>query len=289
MKKYALLLGTLLLCIPLISLTDKGKWTSLLDKDMSAWETYLSYEHKDNYDGKIPKDTQGNPLKPVGYNTDPKKVFSVVTMENEPVLRISGEVYGCIFTRKPYQNYHLKMQVKWGDLKFTPRKNKLKDSGILYHSNGEAGAEYWRTWMLSQEFQVMEGHMGDFWTQANSMIDIRAFASEGTMNSVADASRPFRTFSRESDYFCMRSANHETPGNGWTELELICFENKSIHIVNGQVVMVLQNSRYKAEDGKEVPMTSGKIQLQSEAAEVFYRRINIKPLTELPKEYKELF
>jgi len=41
------------------------------------------------------------------------------------------------------------------------------------------------------------------------------------------------------------------------------------NIVNGHVVMILRNSRY-VEDGKIIPMTRGKIQLQSEAAEVFY-------------------
>jgi hypothetical protein len=36
-------------------------------------------------------------------------------------------------------------------------------------------------------------------------------------------------------------------------------------------------------------LTSGKIQLQSEAAEVFYRNIYIKPITAMPKAYEKLF
>lgn len=31
-----------------------------------------------------------------------------------------------------------------------------------------------RSWMLSQEFQIMEGHTGDFWSQATSAMDIKA-------------------------------------------------------------------------------------------------------------------
>ncbi|MCE7066647.1 DUF1080 domain-containing protein [Dyadobacter sp. CY326] len=289
MKRTFLLLTAMVGICALFSMRTADEWTPLLDKDLTQWENYLSYAHKPGYNGKIPTDKSGAPIAPIGYNKDNGKVFSVLNESGGPVLHVSGEVYGCLFTRKSYKNYHLKLQVKWGQNKFEPRKDKLRDSGILYHSNGEAGAEYWRSWMLSQEFQIMEGHMGDFWCQANSAIDIRSFQSEGVMNRVADHKQPFGTFKTGSDYYCMRSVNHESPAGEWTNLELICFEGKSLHIVNGNVVMVLNNSRYITPDGKEVPMISGKIQLQSEAAEVFYRDVLIKEITALPKAYESLF
>jgi hypothetical protein len=50
--------------------------------------------------------------------------------------------------------------------------------------------------------------------------------------------------------------------------------------------MALSGSVYK--DGKDLkPLTKGKIQLQSEAAEVFYKEIQIKNIKELPSEYKQ--
>jgi hypothetical protein len=269
--------------------TSQQEWTNLLDKNLSQWERYLSFRHKIGYNGKPPVDEAGNPVQPIGYNKDETQVFSVIEEKGEPVLRVSGEIYGCIFTKKEYENYHLKLQVKWGEKKFDPRKDKLKDSGILYHSNGEAGVEYWRTWMLSQEFQIMEGHMGDFWPQANSAIDIRSYQSEGTMNCAADEKQPFRAFGADSnEKFCMRKENAETPNNGWTTLELICFNGQSLHIVNGKVVMVLKNSRY-IRDGASFPMTKGKIQLQSESAEVFFKDIKIRELKAMPREYEKLF
>ncbi|UTA68848.1 DUF1080 domain-containing protein [Emticicia sp. 21SJ11W-3] len=289
MKHLYLLISLFLLVLGLSSLQKADEWTILLDKDLSRWENYLSYRHTNNYNGKIPKDSLGTDIKPIGYNNDKYGVFTVLNEPGGPVLKVSGEIYGCLFTRQEYENYHLKLQVKWGKRKYVPRLEKLKDSGILYHSTGEAGAEYFRSWMLSQEFQIMEGHMGDFWCQANSAIDIRAWQSEGIMNCVADARRPFRTFKSQGDYYCMRSADYESPAGEWTTLELICFEGKSLHIVNGHVVMVLQNSRYIQPDGKEVPMTKGKLQLQSEAAEVFYRDIRIKPIAAMPELYKKLF
>lgn len=288
--KNAVLLVVLLLSLTFLSFMHKpAEWAPLLDKDLSQWESYLSYRHKPGYNGKIPTDAAGNPIAPIGYNKDSTQVFSVLNEPGGPVLRVSGEIYGCLISRESYKNYHLKLQVKWGTKKYEPRQNMLRDAGILYHSVGDAGVEYWRTWMLSQEFQIMEGHMGDFWCQANSAIDIRSFPSEGVMSCVADEKQPFNTFKSGGNNYCMRSANYESAPTEWTTLELICFEGKSLHIVNGHVVMVLQNSRYIQPNGTEVPLTSGKIQLQSEAAEVFFRNIAIKTLTALPKQYEGLF
>ena len=52
--------------------------------------------------------------------------------------------------------------------------------------------------------------------------------------------------------------------------------------------MILQNSRY-VENGKKVPLQKGKIQLQSEATEVFYKDIKIKEIKALPKDYQAFF
>ena len=61
-----------------------------------------------------------------------------------------------------------------------------------------------------------------------------------------------------------------------------------MHIVNGKVVMALANARYQDGD-KSVPMTGGKLQIQSEAAEVFYRDIEIRPIPAMPEEYEQYF
>jgi hypothetical protein len=271
------------------STTKPDEWTNLLDKDLTQWDSYLSFRHKDNYNGKIPKDAAGNDMRPIGYNKDETGVFTIKEEQGKPVLRVSGEIYGCLISKKTYKNYHLKWQVKWGTEKYEPRKDKLRDTGILYHSIGEAGAEWWRTWMLSQEFQIMEGHTGDYWKQASSCIDVRAYQSEGVMNCVADEKAPFRTIGLGNDINCIRSANFENGAGQWDTLELICFEGKSLHIVNGHVVMVLQNSRYVQPDGKIVTLDSGKIQLQSEAAEAFFRDVQIRPIKALPAAYTRLF
>jgi hypothetical protein len=271
------------------SFADPDPWVALLDKDLSHWENYLSYRHRNGYNGKVPTDGSGRELAAIGYNKDTFDVFSVFEENGELVLRVSGEIYGCLYTREEFENYHLSVKVKWGNKKYAPREEKLKDSGILYHSVGEAGVDYWRSWMLSQEFQIMEGHMGDYWPQATSGVDIRAYLSEGVMNSVADQNQPFRPFGAGGpDNFCLRSENFESPPGEWTTLELVCFAGNSLHIVNGNVVMVLKDSRYR-KDGKLLPLAKGRIQLQSEAAEVFFKDIRLRKINALPPQYEGLF
>lgn len=272
-----------------------SQWKNLLDKNLSQWDTYLSFKHKLSYDGSPPKDDKGNVIEPIGLNTgnDKYNVFSIMgdgENNHSPILRVSGEIYGAVTTKQSFKNYHLKLKVRWGDKKWEPRLEKLKDTGILYHAIGEHGAEHFRSWMLSQEFQIMQGHIGDYWSQASSAIDIRAYIPEYIMNPVADESQSFISVGRNQKIkgFVLRKENFERPQGEWNTLELICYEGQSIHIVNGGIAMVLRNSRYY-ENGKGKPLIEGKIQLQSEAAEVFYKDIKIKKLAELPLEYAILF
>ncbi|WP_422360888.1 3-keto-disaccharide hydrolase [Reichenbachiella sp.] len=288
MKKLILLT---LLPISVFSFSGiESPWVSLLDPELSQWDTYLSYRHQTNYNGNEPLDSKGNIIEPIGLNPNGYDVFTVSEKEEVPTLKVSGKIYGCLISKKEYENYHLKLKVKWGTKKWTPRKDKLKDSGILYHSIGPMGAEYWRSWMLSQEFQIMEGHMGDYWGQANSAIDIRAYMPEGVMNPVADPRPEFIGvgFGEQAGGYCMRSENAEKPHGEWNTLELICYDGKSLHLVNGKIVMILKKSRY-FENGKSIPMTKGKIQIQSEAAEVFFKEINIRTLESLPEQYLRYF
>jgi hypothetical protein len=87
--------------------------------------------------------------------------------------------------------------------------------------------------------------------------------------------------------FVQHRVNYEIPGE-WNTIELICFGDKSIHIVNGHVVMAISNLVYKDGDTLK-PLIKGKIQLQSEAGEVFYKEIEVRKLNCLPKEYAVYF
>jgi hypothetical protein len=287
MKSFTLSLCWILILLSGTSFQPKDDWTPLLDKSLSKWEIYQSFHHKLGYKGEAPKDENGNLIKPIGYNINQDKVFTVIEENGAPVLHINGDIYGCLFTKQEFGNYDLKLKIKWGEKKYVPRVNEPKDSGVLYHSQGECGVEYWRTWMLSQEFQVTEAGMGDYWSQASSRSDVKAvkkgkeyfFNNSGTLTAFGGGTG--------NGNFCHAGVDAENK-DGWNDLELVTYGDKSIRIVNGKVVMALSNSRYMV-GGEAKPLVRGKIQIQSEAAEVFYKDIKIKAINEMPGVYAEYF
>ena len=287
MKNLLTCLCCVLCLITGASFQPPSEWTPLLDKSLSKWEIYQSFYHKPGYKGKPPVDENGVEIQPIGYNVNKANVFSVDMVNGEPVLHITGEIYGCVFTKQEFENYHIKLKYKWGTKKWIPRIDELKDSGLLYHSQGKCGVEYWRSWMLSQEFQVIQNSTGDYWSQAGSQADVRA---------VKDSSYKFDNINGKliplggatgNGGFCQAGTNMDKPGE-WNEIELITYGDKSLHIVNGKVVMALSGSRYK--DGDTIkPLVKGKLQLQSEAAEIYYKDIMIKPVKGIPEAYGNYF
>lgn len=272
--------------------TGQDGWENMLDKDLSKWRIYQSFHTQDmkGFRGKTPTDSLGNELTPIGYDKNLNDVFRAEEIDGELVLHISGEIYGSIFTKEDYSNYRLRMKVKFGEAKFEPRLDKPMDSGVIYHSAGECGAEdYFKTWMRGNEFQVQdlstesEECFGNYWTNGK----IRATAHLDTI-----AGSYYMRFNPEAELrttgSCMLTKQAGNPHGEWTELELICFEGKSLHLVNGEVVLAIQSSSYM--NGEEViALKEGKIQLQCEAGEVFYKDIAMLPITEIPAEYQSYF
>lgn len=287
MKNFFACLFCLLCLITGTSFQPVAEWTPLLDKTLSKWEMYQSFYHKVGYQGKPPVDADGKPIAPVGYNKNKQNVFSVVMDGGQPVLKITGEIYGCLFTKQDFKNYHLKLKFKWGAKKWVPRLDEYKDSGLLYHSQGKAGVEWFRTWMLSQEFQVVENSTGDYWSQSTSQADAKAIKDSSYKFNPAGKWTPLGGANGNGG-FCEAGTKMDKRMGEWNEIELITYGDKSLHIVNGKVVMALKNSRYKDGDVMK-PLTHGKLQLQSEAAEVYYKDIMIKPIKEIPAEYAGVF
>ncbi len=83
---------------------------------------------------------------------------------------------------------------------------------------------------------------------------------------------------------CVRLVDAEKPHGEWNTLELICWHGDSIHIVNGQVVMRLHRAE-RLDGAAPAPITRGQVSLQTEGAEVFYRAIELQPITAMPAEF----
>ena len=253
----------------------KVPWRYLFNgQNLDGWDTYLGPQFP-----AVGEDRTG--MAPIGLNTDPKHVFSMVTEDGAPALRISGEQFGGISTKESFENYHLQVQFKWGKQKWHPRENAKMDSGVLYHANGEHGAD-WGFWMQSQEFQVQEGDCGDYWGLVGAGFDIPA-RPQGEKDWIYDPAGERQSFFEQSraGRHCLKSPDAEKPSGQWNTLDLYCVGDTAVHVVNGQVTMVLYHSRRPA-NGSFEPLTKGKIQLQSEGAEVFYRNLRILPIDRMP-------
>lgn len=214
-----------------------------------------------------------------GRNNDPKKVFTV----QNGMIRISGEEWGCITTEKEYENYHLIVEFRWGDLTFGERTGKARDSGVLLHSIGDDGASS-NTWMNSIECQVIEGGTGDFIVvgDGSNRFSITSPAAPEKQNgsNVFQPDGNFVTinegrinwYGRDpqwEDKKGFRGAKDvENPVGKWNKLECIA---------DGSTITVLLNGK-KVNYAKDVKPSKGKIQIQSEGAEIFVRKVEMKKL-----------
>lgn len=258
-----------------------GPWTPLFNgRDLTSWDTFLGRPYKLTEVPDLPKDARGEYTQPVGVNRDPRGVFSVVQLNDEPAIRISGEIFGGLITRAEYENYHLRFEFRWGETRWAPREQAVRDSGCCYHSVGPQGASY-GFWMRSFEFQIQEADCGDFYSLAGVLVDAEAVpknASDPKSDLVFTRGAPKIAGTTRR---IIKEVNAELPHGRWNTLDLYCLGQTSVHVVNGRTVLMLTGLRQRTDSG-EAPLTKGKIQFQSEGAEVFYRRIAIRPIREIP-------
>lgn len=266
-----------------------GNWIALWNgKDLTGWHTFLGTPYQSK------EDDTGNKIIPFGIDHDPLQVIKVVDTDQGKAIRISGVAWGMIYTEKIFQNYHLKLKVKWGEDMHIPRENGPRDSGLLYHGNGEPGSELAYPWMNSQELQIQQGDMGDYWPVGDTEIDIPSVRFKDNY-FIYKENADLRTYYLATilkkavhDSLAKRrvfkALDAEKKYGKWNEIELITMGDSSIHIVNGKVVMRLFNSRKMSN--KE-PLKSGRIMIQSEGAEVFYKDFYLKNITEIPVEFKK--
>lgn len=258
-------------------------WTSLFNgESLEGWYTYQKQPEPSSEVAGLARGEDGSYLEPIGLNKDPLGVFSVVSEEDAPAIRMSGEVFGILVTEKEFENYHMSLEFKWGQAKYPPRKTEKRDSGILYHSVGSEGA-WGGVWMRSLECQVQEGDCGDYISVDTVLADIQSGYLEDQRWFIHHLDSAVQTFSPSRSY-CHKSEDHENPSGEWNTMEIYTVGGRSLHLVNGKVNMRISNSRHIV-NGQEIPLTKGKIQLQSEGAEVFYRNIKIRDIEKIPSEF----
>jgi len=215
-------------------------------------------------------------IKDKGRNNDPGNVFTV----QDGVIRISGEEFGCITTNMGYENYKLLVEFKWGDITFAPRVEKARDSGVLLHSTGEDGG-YSGIWMHSIECQLIEGGTGDLLVVGDGSEKFSltctvapdkqggSYVYKPSGNPVTINGGRINWFGRDpqwKDVKGFRGAKDiEKPLGKWNKLECI---------VNGKEIFIYLNGTL-VNHAIDVKPQKGRIQIQSEGAEVLFRRIDL--------------
>jgi hypothetical protein len=201
-----------------------GKAVSLFNgKNLDGWYIFL-------------RDLDRNPRP---KNSDPEGIFKV----KDGFIHVLGKEFGYIATEKEYDDFHLTVEFKWGDLKFAPRLDKRRDSGILYRFPADKED---KVWPFSLECQIQEGDCGDFW-----MIGGTSIIAGGA----------------KQDRFFQKSTDTEKPYGEWNTVEVIADGGKVSHLVNGVLV----------NEGTEASVSKGRIVLQSEGAEIFFRKVEVRP------------
>ena len=244
------------------------QWRPLFNgKNLQGWDTYLRATNMSGYSD----DTTLPYLPPIGLNNDPLHVFTV----KDGLLHISGEIWGAVTHKEIFGNYHLRFQSKWGEKKYAPKDKSARDGGVLFHCT--EGFDYaFKCWMRSMEMQIQEGEIGDFFNVGGGDAEFQVKPAIKTIyNETADQYDPSMPLARHPGRV-YRSANFESPNGGWTTGELVARHSDAVFIVNGFVVNRLFNIFRK---DLNMQVTRGKIQFQSEGAEHYYRKIDIRPIS----------
>jgi len=208
----------------------------------------------------------------------------MVTFENG-LLHIMGNLVtdepqepGYLATTREFSNYHLRAEYKYGVKRFPPRVDMKRDNGILYHLVGED-----KVWPTCVECQVQEGDTCDYFLlggargsagRGGGYIGGRPTPASGAPQPAPGQPAPVSNRKRRD-----QGGDFENR-DGWNLVEVIVREDRSVHILNG--VQLNAMSGFEQPDprnpGQFIPLTRGKIAIEIEYAETWYRRLEIKSL-----------
>lgn len=208
---------------------------------------------------------------------DPRGVFTV----QNGLIRISGEAWGGLTTEREYAYYRLVVEWKWGGRTWPPREQKARDSGILLHGTGKDSAAG-NGWLESIEYQIIEGGTGDLILvrgqrrpQVTAEVEKRAdgqlYWKPGGARVTRDQGR-INWYGRDpqwEDRLGFRgAADIERPLGEWNRSEIIARDGELSFWLNGRLVNHAFDSTHR----------QGKIQIQSEGAEILVRKVELHPL-----------
>jgi hypothetical protein len=222
-------------------------------------------------------------------NSDPEKVWR---FNADGGLRINGEGLGYVRTAHAYQNYHLVIDYRWGELTHGPRKDRARDGGLLLHCFGPDGA-LGGSWPSCIEVQMIEGGSGNILILAAKDETGKSAPTQATFTAALDRNGDpvwapggeTRTYpvggravtrigwkSRDpgwTDQRGYRGANDvEKPLGEWNRMEVVCEDTTLRVILNG----------IQINEATGIHPLAGYIGIKSEFADYDVRRWELHPI-----------
>jgi hypothetical protein len=185
---------------------------------------------------------------------------------------------GYIATEQEYGDYHLRFEYRWGKKKFQPRYALKRDAGFYYHITGPDAV-----WPRSLQFQVEETNVGDLIALYGMQLDTWADPAtldrdQPTFLAPDRGGRP-RVMGGKGISYQKRSPEG-VEIDGWNTVEVIAEGDSTVHLLNGREVNRGRGIRFvdPEKGGSARPVTRGRVALEIEAAEIFFRNVEIREL-----------
>lgn len=204
-------------------------------------------------------------------------VWSVV----DGAIRCSGEGMGYLGTEKAWRDYRAVVEYRWGTK--TDGSATVRNSGLLFHATGEDGSAGKGAWMPSIELQLAQGCVGDLIPIRTKEVEV-SFRGETALGTdkrprwskggapALYTGKQFWWSKHEAGFRELLDTRGkedvESPLGGWTRVELVCRGARATVIVNGTTVSEIFDANPAA----------GRLLLQNEGYEIFFRIFEIHPL-----------
>ena len=257
--------NSILIFLCILSFSVSAQKSIFNGKNLKNWEIFL-----------------GSPVggfEDLAQKATPESTYRIVELDGQKMIHVSGDINASLATKAKYGNYHLRLEFKWGEKVYGTR-----NSGLLYHSFGPFGAAF-GTWMANIEHQLMHGNLGDTYLMANTFCETKTVKSDdGKSFRYSPEGQANRFSEKENGRSIKKMADAENPLGEWNTVDLYCFGQTAVHVANGKVVMVNTNCS-TLENGQKIPLTKGRIQIQSEGGEFFIRKVEIEKIKGIPAEF----
>jgi hypothetical protein len=220
-----------------------GGWIALFNgSDLSGWDSWLG-------------SATGSPPAP-GLNMDTTGIFSVATIDGEAAIHITGTIWGALISQAEYGNFELEGEYRWGPGISGPAG---RDSGLMYFSTGAYGA-------VNAGGDTLSNPIG-----SGSFMVCMEYQLTHTDPGGAPALGPVR------NTVTFRDARVDSL-TSWNTIRMVVRDTSAEHWLNGVRVTTVTGFTLAMPGETPRALTSGKLQLQSEGGEIYFRRLRLRPL-----------